>query len=240
MISKKNDCPVLMIPNIKPKGVLLVDKERGSTSFYIVSQLRRLTQVETIGHAGTLDPFATGVMVMLIGREFTRRSDFFLTSDKSYRAILSLGISTDSYDLDGQITARSDIVPNTTQVELAFAPFQGEILQVPPMFSAKKIGGKKLYDLARKGITVERQPVKVRLAIRLLRYSYPHLEIDIDCSKGTYIRSLAHDIGQVLGCGAHLIELVRLKSGAFTLDECIPQSLLKNPEFDIRNHLRNL
>jgi tRNA pseudouridine55 synthase len=226
----------LMKPH--PKGILLVDKERGSTSFQIVSQLRRLTKEQTIGHAGTLDPFATGVMVMLIGREFTRRSDSFLTSDKAYRGTLTLGIKTDSYDLDGQITARSDLVPTLQQVELALATFQGEIAQIPPMFSAKKIEGKKLYDLARKGIEIERQPVKVRLKIELVSFTYPHLEIIVDCSKGTYIRTLAHDIGKVLGCGAHLSELIRLRSGSFTIDECIPQALLKNPETDLTPYLR--
>ena len=229
-----------MNPNQSPKGILLVDKERSSTSFQIVSQLRRLTKERTIGHAGTLDPFATGVMVMLIGREFTRRSDSFLSCDKAYQATLTLGITTDTYDLDGQIIAQSDVVPSLSQVESALALFQGEIQQIPPMFSAKKLEGKKLYELARKGISVERQPVKVRLSIQLVRYAYPHLEILVDCSKGTYIRSLAYDIGQTLGCGAHLSELIRIRSGAFHLGECLPQELLKNPEFDITPHLRNL
>jgi tRNA pseudouridine55 synthase len=224
--------------NKEPKGILLVDKERGSTSFQLVKDLRRLTREWTIGHAGTLDPFATGVMVMLIGREFTRRSDSFLASDKAYRGTLTLGIETDSYDLDGQVTARNEHAPTLHQVELTLAIFQGELAQVPPMFSAKKIEGKKLYDLARKGIEIERQPVKVRLRVELIRYSYPHLEIRVDCSKGTYIRSLAHDIGRSLGCGAHLSELVRLRSGAFTLEECIPQALLKNPETDLTPYLR--
>jgi len=221
-------------------GILLVDKEKGCTSFQIVSQLRRLTKERTIGHAGTLDPFATGVMVMLIGREFTRRSNSFLGADKQYRAILSLGTATDTYDLEGQITLQSGRIPSISEVESALAAFQGEVFQVPPMFSAKKIEGKKLYDLARKGITVERQPVKVRLSIRLLRYEYPHLELLVDCSKGTYIRSLAHDLGLALGSYAHLTELTRLKSGAYSLEECVPQSLLKNPEFDITPYLRNL
>src|SRR5579871_4622845 len=144
-----------MNPNQSPKGILLVDKERSSTSFQIVSQLRRLTKERTIGHAGTLDPFATGVMVMLIGREFTRRSDSFLSCDKAYQATLTLGITTDTYDLDGQIIAKSDVVPSLSQVESALASFQGEIQQIPPMFSAKKLEGKKLYELARKGISVE-------------------------------------------------------------------------------------
>jgi tRNA pseudouridine55 synthase len=239
MTLKKSDSPALMNPK-NLHGLLLVDKERGSTSFQIVSQLRRLTKERTIGHAGTLDPFATGVMVMLIGREFTRQSDAFLSSDKSYRATLTLGVATDSYDLDGQVMARSDFVPSLEQVEESLSAFQGEIQQIPPMFSAKKIQGQKLYDLARKGVTVERQPVKVRLAIQLVRYSYPHLEITVDCSKGTYIRSLAHDIGQSLGCGAHLTALVRFRSGSFTLDECIPQALLKNPEYDLTPFIKKL
>ncbi len=223
---------------MKNNGILLVDKAPGSTSFHLVSLLRRLTKIEKIGHAGTLDPFATGVMVMLIGREYTRRSDEFLCSDKQYRATLVLGISTDSYDIDGQVTSRSDLIPSLKEVQLAIAPFQGEILQIPPMFSAKKVEGKKLYDLARRGITIERQPVKVQLEISLISYEYPKVEIEVSCSKGTYIRSLAHDIGQNLGCGAHLCSLARLRSGSFHLDECVPQSLLKNPEFDISPYLR--
>ena len=133
----------MLTPSKNLHGLLLVDKERGSTSFQIVSQLRRLTKERTIGHAGTLDPFATGVMVMLIGREFTRRSDAFLSSDKSYRATLTLGVATDSYDLDGQVMAQSDFVPALGQVEEALSSFQGEIQQIPPMFSAKKIAGEK-------------------------------------------------------------------------------------------------
>ena len=221
-------------------GILLVDKSSGSTSFQIVSELRRITKEPTIGHAGTLDPFATGVMVMLIGRSFTKRSNEFLGSDKQYRATLTLGIATDTYDCDGMKTFESPMIPTLAQIEQALVPFQGEILQIPPMFSAKKIGGKKLYDLARKGISIERQPVSVRISIQLLNFSYPHLEILVDCSKGTYIRSLAHDIGQTLGCGAHLSSLQRTKSGVFTLEECIPQTLLRDPEMNITSYLRFL
>lgn len=221
-------------------GILLVDKSSGSTSFQIVSQLRRITRESTIGHAGTLDPFATGVMVMLIGRSFTKRSNEFLGSDKQYRAVLTLGIATDTYDCDGVKTFESPMIPTLTQIEQAVIPFQGEILQTPPMFSAKKIGGKKLYDLARKGITIERQPVPVRVSIQLLSFTYPYLEILVDCSKGTYIRSLAHDLGQSLRCGAHLSSLQRTKSGVFTLEECIPQTLLRDPEINITSYLRFL
>ncbi len=219
-------------------GILLVDKTPNSTSFHLVSILRRLTRIEKIGHAGTLDPFATGVMVMLIGREYTQKSDQFLLSDKQYKATCHLGITTDTFDLDGQVISRSDLTPSLKQVELAIAPFQGEILQIPPMFSAKKIEGKKLYDLARRGLTVERQPIKVHLKIQILRYEYPHLEILVDCTKGTYIRALADDLGQSLGCGAHLSALCRTRSGSFSLEECIPQAHLKKPDFDVTPYLR--
>ncbi len=221
-------------------GILLVDKAAGSTSFQLVSLLRRLTRIEKIGHAGTLDPFATGVMVMLIGREFTQKSDQFLNSDKQYRATLTLGIATDTYDLEGKVTSRSDFLPTLDQIKTAIAPFQGEILQIPPMFSAKKVEGKKLYDLARKGVTIERQPVKVRMEIELLSYTYPELEIEVTCSKGTYIRSLAHDLGGALGTYAHLTSLTRLRSGSYHLDECLPQAKLKIPEFDIAPFLRRI
>lgn len=221
-------------------GILLVDKSAGDTSFYIVSLLRRLTHIEKIGHAGTLDPFATGVMVMLIGKEYTRRSEEFLSSEKEYRATLQLGITTETYDLEGAIIERKDKVPTLDEIELALSTFQGEILQTPPMYSAKKVGGKKLYDLARRGIVIERQPVQVRVAMQLIRYNYPMLEVNVVCSKGTYVRSLAHDIGQFLGCGAHLFELIRTRSGTFKLENCVQQELLKNREFDISPYLRRL
>lgn len=224
--------------NLNPNGILLVDKEIGSTSFYLVSLLRRLTGIEKIGHAGTLDPFASGVMVMLIGKEYTRKSDLFLTSEKEYKATIQLGITTETYDLEGEITHRSEKVPSLKEIELALHSFQGEILQTPPMYSAKKVAGKKLYDLARRGIVIERQPVKVRICIEFIQYNYPLLEVRVVCSKGTYIRSLAHDIGEFLGSGAHLFELTRTRSGSFLLEECIPQALLKNKEFDITPHLR--
>lgn len=222
------------------QGILLINKAPGSTSFQIVAQLRRLLKVDKIGHAGTLDPFATGVMVMLVGKEFTKKSDEFLTNDKEYKATLHLGVSTDSYDIDGKVTQRSEIIPTETEVSLAIKAFQGKVSQIPPMFSAKKVQGKKLYDLARKGIEIERQPVLVELQTTLLRYEYPELEIKVACSKGTYIRSLAHDIGQMLGCGAHLSTLTRTRSGPFLLENCIPQESIKNLSFDLQPYfIRN-
>jgi tRNA pseudouridine55 synthase len=220
-------------------GILLVDKAEKATSFQLVSLLRRITQIKKIGHAGTLDPFATGVMVMLIGQEFTRRSDEFLKNDKKYRATLTLGTTTDTFDKEGQITSQSDLIPSLQSIEEAIAQFQGEVLQTPPMFSAKKIGGKKLYDLARKGITIDREPVKVHLKTQLIKYEYPYLEIEVECSKGTYIRSIGSDLGTLLHSGAHLSSLVRLKSGPFSLEQCISHHLLNNPLFDITPHLRS-
>jgi tRNA pseudouridine55 synthase len=224
--------------NIKNNGILLVDKNKGSTSFKLVAILRRLTKIEKIGHSGTLDPFATGLMVMLIGREFTKRSDQFLTSTKEYRATVHLGIATDTYDIDGQMTAESLLVPTLPEIQAALHTFQGDVWQIPPMFSAKKIKGQKLYDLARKGIEIERAPVKVHLEIELLRYEYPEVEIQVRCSKGTYIRSLAHDLGTLLGTGAHLSTLIRLRSGYFRLEDAISQSLLEQKEYDISPHIR--
>lgn len=220
------------------QGILLVDKTAGSTSFHIVAQLRRLLKIDKIGHAGTLDPFATGVMVMLIGRNFTRRSDEFLSCDKEYRATLHLGITTDSFDIDGTVTSRSDHIPSKEEVAHAISAFQGKISQTPPMFSAKKIQGKKLYDLARQGIEIERQPVIVEVKTTLIRYEYPEIEIEVLCSKGTYVRAIADDIGRMLGCGAHLSALIRLRSGSYRVEECISQEMLKNLEFDVRPYLR--
>jgi len=204
-----------------PSGILLVNKPKSWSSFSLVRRLRRLLNVKKIGHAGTLDPFATGVMVMLVGREYTRLSDKFLNADKEYRAVVRLGIETDSFDCDGKVVAESEVIPSHDAVEEAIAAFQGEIEQLPPMFSAKKVNGKKLYDLARENKTVERKPVNVRVKTELLKYCYPYLEIRVNCSKGTYIRAIAHDMGKILGCGAHLTELTRTRSGNFKLEECI-------------------
>jgi tRNA pseudouridine55 synthase len=216
-----------------PSGILLIDKPASKTSFALVGVLRRFFKVKKIGHAGTLDPFATGVMVMLIGKQYTKLSDRFLGADKEYIATVRLGIETDSYDCDGNITWESSIIPSLNDIVKALLNFQGEILQIPPMFSAKKKNGQKLYDLARKGITVEREPVLVKLATILLRYEYPYLELRVTCSKGTYIRSIANDLGKLLGCGAHLTTLQRTKSGKFYLENCIDGALLYQPNCDI-------
>lgn len=227
---------MLMATELK-EGMLLVNKPQGRTSFSLIRSLRRLTGIKKIGHAGTLDPFATGVMILLIGRNFTRLSDQLLLQDKEYLAEVSLGISTDTYDCDGKIVARSKKIPSLEEIEACIEKFQGEIEQIPPMYSAKKIQGKKLYELARKDITIPRAAAKVRVFSSILSYNYPYLSLRIDCSKGTYIRSIAEEIGQILGCGAHLSKLKRTRSGQFTLEECVDGSLLDDNEFDITPYL---
>lgn len=220
------------------EGILPVNKPIGRTSFNLVSSLRKLTHIKTIGHAGTLDPFASGVMILLIGKSYTKLSSSFLNQDKQYLATLHLGITTDTYDLNGQITAQSLLIPTESQLEKALLEFQGTIDQTPPMFSAKKVQGKKLYDLARKGIIIPRAPVKVTIIIKLISYIYPYIRLKVDCSKGTYIRSLAHDIGTLLGSGAHLSELIRTKSGHFQLIDCCDGGRLFETDYNWSDYLR--
>lgn len=204
------------------EGIVLIDKPSGKTSFYLVSLLRRLTQVKKIGHAGTLDPLASGVMVLLVGKNYTKLSDQFLTHDKAYHVKIELGSTSDSYDADGQISkVENGPIPSLEDIKTALENFQGEIEQTPPMYSAKKVGGKKLYELARQGIEIERKSTKVRVKTILKNYDYPHVELEIDCSKGTYIRSIAHDLGQMLGCGGYVVNLIRTRSGPFTLQQCL-------------------
>ncbi len=212
------------------KGILLIDKPKGATAFSLIRRLRRITGVKKIGHAGTLDPFATGVMVLLVGRDYTRRSDQLLTQDKEYIARLHLGATSLTYDPEGPITSHSTDIPSLATIEETIEQFQGTQLQIPPMHSAKKVNGKKLYELARAGKTIERKPSQVTISIDLLTYDYPHLDLRVKCSKGTYIRSLAHDIGQVLKTGAYLSELRRSRSGQFTIDQCIDGSKLETLE----------
>lgn len=219
--------------NQATEGILIVNKPKGKTSFDLVAMLRKRLGVKKIGHAGTLDPFATGVMIMLVGRNYTRLADQFMAKDKEYLAQLHLGIATDTYDSEGVPKERSDLIPSLEEIQQALKEFQGEIEQIPPMYSAKKFQGKKLYELARKGIEIERRAAKVRLHIEFLCYQYPYLELRVSCSKGTYIRSLAHDLGKRLGCGAHLSELQRTKNGSFSLEDCIDGASILNPEVDI-------
>ena len=205
------------------EGVLLVDKPKGLTSHDVVCHLRRKLQIRKIGHAGTLDPMATGVLVMLIGKA-TRISQYLMSVDKVYEGEATLGVVTDSQDAEGEVMATRP-VPGLAEaaVRATMQTFLGDQYQIPPMHSAIKIGGVKLYQLARKGEEVEREPRFIRVAsFDLLSFALPKLTFRLACTKGTYVRTVAHDLGSKLGCGAHLSELRRTASGKFTIEKCLP------------------
>jgi tRNA pseudouridine55 synthase len=203
-------------------GLVVVDKPSGWTSHDVVARMRRLTGVRRIGHAGTLDPLATGVLPLGIGRG-TRVLEYVGDAEKSYIATVRLGITTDTYDADGTATATRDWSGLTVeQVEAGLAGFTGEIEQRPPAFSAIKQGGVPLHRLARAGKEVEPPPRRVTVhAIDNVRVALPDVRFHVRCSKGTYVRSLAHDLGERLGCGAHLTALRRTATGGFTLDQAV-------------------
>jgi tRNA pseudouridine55 synthase len=206
-------------------GFLVVDKPQGMTSHDVVAKVRRGAGIKRVGHAGTLDPLATGALIVCIGTA-ARLSDYVMHQEKVYRATVRLGVETDTYDTEGVILAQHDISHLTpTAIATAIARFQGEIDQTPPMYSAIKQGGKKLYELARAGIEVERAVRRVHLATVLLETSLPDLHLEITCSAGTYIRSLAHDLGAVLGVGAHLTALRRTRTG--NSSELVPWEALQ-------------
>jgi tRNA pseudouridine55 synthase len=209
------------------EGLLLLNKPVGPTSFQLVSFLRKKLQVKKIGHAGTLDPLASGLMVMLIGRAYTRQSALFLNHDKEYLAVLFLGQKTTTYDAEGEVVSTSTWAPTLLSIEQLLSSFQGERQQIPPMFSAKKVKGKKLYQLGRRGIEIPRSPETIQLTTRLIAYDYPYLTLHFTCSKGTYIRSLAQSIGEDLGCGAFLSQLTRLRSGPFLLKDSLSYDFLQ-------------
>jgi len=210
-------------------GFLLINKPADWTSHDVVGYLRKVTGVKKIGHAGTLDPFATGLLIVGIGRDATKRLDEFKAQGKIYRAGLRLGVVSDTYDATGAIAPVSEEQPSRAQVEKTIQTFIGPQEQLPPMFSAKKVGGKKLYELARKGETIERASHHIVIdAITILDYTYPLLSLEITCSPGTYIRTLGHDIGQSLGTGALVETLERTAIGPYTVTEAHdPRELTK-------------
>ncbi len=211
-------------------GLLIVDKPAGLTSHDVVNRVRRLARLRRVGHAGTLDPMATGVLVLLLGPA-TRLSRFAMAGHKHYRGVLRLGETTDTYDAEGRITARRPVHVDLPEIEQALVHFRGDLLQIPPMVAAIKVQGSKLYELARRGEEVEREPRPVTIdSIEILDWQSPDLTLDVHCSPGTYIRSLAYDLGEALGCGAHLRCLRRVASGAFTLDDSRPLDALEEPD----------
>ncbi len=202
-------------------GVLLLDKPIGITSNGALQAVKRLYQAEKAGHTGTLDPFAGGLLPVCLG-EATKFSQYQLEADKRYRAVLQLGVITTTGDLEGDVLETRDVRVEPMQLDAVLARFVGPGMQTPPMYSALKFQGKPLYEYARAGITVERvaRPVHIR-SIGLLDYAGVELTIEVACSAGTYIRTLAEDIGAVLGCGAHLTQLTRLSSGGFQLADAV-------------------
>lgn len=208
-------------------GFLNIDKPAGMTSHDVVAVIRRGTHLKKIGHAGTLDPLATGILIICVDKA-TRLSEFVMAHTKTYEASIHLGVETDTYDAEGAITRTDERPISRDQFETALLGFVGDIQQVPPMYSAIKQDGKKLYDLARKGQTVERpaRPVTI-YGLELLSWAFPFTQVKVVCSAGTYIRSLAYDVGQVLGVGAHLAALRRTQSGNFDLANAVSLDTLR-------------
>lgn len=222
------------------QGILLVNKDKDMTSFDLVPILRRKLGVKKIGHAGTLDPLATGLMVMLVGREYTRRSQEFMGFDKEYKAVIELGASTSTLDKEGEVVASSDYEPTLDELKEVLDQMTGPQQQIPPMHSAKKVGGQKLYKLARKGKEVERQPISVEIYPELISYAYPLIEVNIRCSKGTYIRTYAQDVAKKLNCEGHLADLCRTRIGPFMLDQAIDTCHLKDSHAKIEHRLKKI
>ena len=200
-----------------PNGILIVNKPAGWTSQDVVAKLRGVYRVKRVGHGGTLDPMATGVLPVFVGRA-TRCVEFFASAEKEYRAGLRLGLVTDTQDTTGTVLETHPVTVGRAEVEAALTRFLGKQSQLPPMYSAIKIGGKKLYELARRGETVEREPREIEIfSLRLLDGADDRYQIAVRCSKGTYIRTLLHDLGQALGCGGCMESLVRTQAGCYTL-----------------------
>lgn len=218
-------------------GFLNIDKPLGMTSHHVVARVRRGLKIKRVGHAGTLDPLATGVLVICIGAA-TRLSEYAMASTKRYLARVQLGIVTDTYDAEGEVIRTANAAHITrSDVEAALNDFLGEIDQIPPMYSAVKQGGRKLYELARAGETAERQPRKVHIeSLSLMNWQPPEFSLEVVCSAGTYIRSLAYDLGERLGVGAHLAGLVRAASGNFELADAVQLDALFDGE-RWRDHL---
>ncbi len=218
-------------------GLILLDKPSGMTSFAAAAKLRRIYGEKRVGHTGTLDPMATGVLPILLGRA-TRLSGFVLDADKRYRAVFELGKTTDTLDITGKTLSVSEVNVGEEDVKKALSSFLGEISQIPPMFSALKKDGVRLYDLARQGVSVERPARRVNIKELNLIKALPQnrYEIDCLCSKGTYIRSLCDDIGASLGCGAVLCELRRTETAGFSINDCVGfQKLEENPDLFLKS-----
>ena len=205
-------------------GVLVVRKEKGFTSHDVVAKLRGILHMKKIGHTGTLDPDAEGVLPVVLGKA-TRLVEMLTEKEKTYETVLHLGIETDTQDMTGQVLKELPVQVSEEKLKETVESFLGEQQQIPPMYSALKVNGKKLYELAREGKTVERKARPVTFSeIQIMEMDFPLIKLSVTCSKGTYIRTLCHDIGQKLGCGGCMEELLRTRSGQFTLEERMKSS----------------
>lgn len=213
-------------------GILVIRKEKGYTSHDVVAKLRGILHMKKIGHTGTLDPAAEGVLPVALGRG-TRLVELLTEKEKTYEAVLRLGVSTDTQDMTGTVLSEMPVTVTEEEVREVVESFVGEQMQVPPMYSALKVNGKKLYELAREGKTIERKPRPVVFyEIRIMDISLPLVRISVTCSKGTYIRTLCNDIGEKIGCGGAMEELLRTRSGNFTLEESLMLSQVEEAVSD--------
>jgi tRNA pseudouridine55 synthase len=200
-------------------GIVVVDKPAEWTSHDVVAKFRGIAKTKSVGHLGTLDPIATGVLPLIVGN-VTRLARFYTKAEKTYHAVVRFGFSTDTYDRAGAVTSETAEAPKLEAIELALRSFAGPQLQIPPQYSAKKVAGRAAYESARRNIAVDLKPVEIEiLELRLDGYDPPDLRLTVRCSGGTYVRSIAHDLGAALGCGAHLRELRRTRSGDFTIEQ---------------------
>lgn len=220
------------LPECRAFGILPVDKPGFWTSFDVVNFVRSRFNVPKVGHCGTLDPAATGLLLLVLGK-FTALSGKLSGVDKEYTGSLLLGVETDSGDLDGKVIRRSDAIPEAGEIREVFDSFKGRSFQQPPMYSAVKVGGKKLYDLARQGVEVEREAREIEISrLDIDRLETPEVDFTVACSKGTYIRTLCADIGTKLGCGGVLSSLRRTRCGKFGLENAVTIDQLKNMDQD--------
>lgn len=210
----------------KKHGLLLVDKPEGPTSHDVVDRIRKVSGIKKVGHTGTLDPSARGLLILLVGRQATKKQSKFQNLDKSYKAAIRMGIKTDTYDREGAIQQVYDgPLPSKEKIKKTLKKFEGTFKQLPPPYSAKKIDGKRAYQLARQGKEPQLDPVEITIYdIKLLKYQSPILKIKVACSKGTYIRSLASDLGEELGCGAYLAALKRTQIDSYYLENAVKLS----------------
>lgn len=217
------------------KGILLIDKPEGWTSFDAVNYIRRVVAgVENkkpkntkVGHCGTLDPFATGLLILLVGKDYTKKAGQFSKLDKTYKTTARLGYTSSTGDTEGEISKVSDIIPSDIEINKVLQTFSGEIMQVPPSYSAVKVNGKRAYKLAREGKEVQIEPRMVNIkSLEIEGYAYPDIKLTASVSSGTYIRSLVQDIGENLGTGAYTAELKRISIGSYTVHDAVAPKLI--------------